>query len=194
MNIVHRAARRAGTCAIVAALLLAAAPAFAHPGHGHDGLAAGMLHPLTGLDHLLALLAAGIWSVRQRGSGMAGWLLPAVFLAMMGAGAGAGMLGFHIDGLESGIALTVLVTGVLIAAAVRLPLWAGAALLGGFAILHGNAHGLELPHPVAALGYLATSALLLGAGRWIGHLRLQVPVDRLTGGAIAAAGLGMLAL
>ncbi|MBB3219372.1 HupE/UreJ family protein [Pseudoduganella umbonata] len=181
-----------------AVLLAASLPALAHPGHAEMGFADGLLHPLTGFDHLLALLAAGIWSVRQgrdegifRRSGSAHPLtLPAVFVAMMGAGAAAGMAGLQIPGLESGIALTVMLTGVLVAAAVRLPAVAGAALLGGFAVLHGNAHGLELPHAVSAAGYLGMSALLLGAGRLAGRL----PLARLAGGAIAAAGLGMLAL
>ncbi|WBS05441.1 HupE/UreJ family protein [Pseudoduganella sp. SL102] len=182
-----------------AAILLAASvPALAHPGHAEMGIVDGLLHPLTGIDHLLALLAAGIWSVRQgrreglnlRSGGTHPLILPAVFVAAMGAGAAAGMAGLHIPGLESGIALTVMLTGVLVAAAVRLPAWAGAMLLGSFAILHGNAHGLELPHAASAAGYLGMSALLLGAGRLAGRL----PLARIAGGAIAAAGLGMLAL
>ncbi|WP_338760713.1 HupE/UreJ family protein [Massilia sp. METH4] len=180
-----------------AVLLAASVPALAHPGHAELGFAEGVLHPLTGIDHLLALLAAGIWSVRQqRAEGLnlrarrQSLALPAVFLAMMGAGAAAGMAGLHIPGLESGIALTVMLTGALVAAAVKLPAWTGAALLGSFAVLHGNAHGLELPHAASAAGYLGMSALLLGAGRAIGTL----PLARLAGGAIAAAGLGMLAL
>lgn len=178
-----------------AMLLAASVPALAHPGHVEMGFADGLLHPLTGIDHLLALLAAGIWSTRQgRTEGLHlrarphPLALPAVFVAMMGAGAAAGMAGLHLPGLEGGIALTVLLTGVLVAAAVKLPVWAGAALLGSFAILHGNAHGLELPHASSAAGYLATSALLLGAGRSIGRL----PLARLAGGAIAVAGFGML--
>jgi urease accessory protein len=181
-----------------AILLVASVPALAHPGHLEMGFADGLLHPLTGIDHLLALLAAGIWSLRQgrgkdldRRHGAAQSLaLPAVFVAMMGAGAAAGMAGLQIPGLEGGIALTVMLTGALVAAAVQLPAWAGAALLGSFAILHGNAHGLELPHAASAAGYLGMSALLLGAGRFLGKL----PLARLAGGAIAAAGLGMLAL
>jgi urease accessory protein len=181
-----------------AVLLAAGVPALAHPGHHEMGFVDGMLHPLTGVDHLLALLAAGIWSVRQRrAEGLhlraqpaPSLALPAVFVAMMGAGAAAGMAGLHIPGLESGIALTVLLTGALVAAAVRLPAWAGAALLGSFAVLHGNAHGLELPHATSAAGYLGMSALVLGAGRIIGKL----PPARVAGAAIAAAGLGMLAL
>lgn len=183
---------------LTAAILLAASvPALAHPGHAGMGFVDGLLHPLTGIDHLLALLAAGIWSARQArrdGPGLRSaspsLALPAVFVAMMGAGAAAGMAGLHIPGLESGIALTVMLTGVLVAAAIRLPAWAGATLLGSFAVLHGNAHGLELPHATSAAGYLGMSALLLAAGRLAGTL----PLARFAGGAIAAAGLGMLAL
>jgi urease accessory protein len=184
-----------------AILLAASVPALAHPGHpGHVemGFVDGLLHPLTGIDHLLALLTAGIWSMRQgrreglqlRPATVHPLTLPAVFVAMKGAGAVPGMAGLHIPVLESGLALTVMLTGALVATAVRLPAWAGAMLLGSFAILHGNAHGLELPHATSAAGYLGMSALLLGAGRLIGKL----PLARVTGGAIAAAGLGMLAL
>lgn len=189
---------------ITTMLLAASVPALAHPGHVEMDFADGLLHPLTGADHLLALLAAGIWSARQQRPdrlsplpdghhphpGPHALVLPAVFMAMMGIGAAAGMAGLHVPGLEGGIALTVLLTGLLVAAAVKLPAAAGAALLGCFAILHGNAHGLELPHAASAAGYLGMSALLLGAGRLVGKL----PLARLAGGAIAAAGLGMLAL
>ncbi|TWI69619.1 urease accessory protein [Pseudoduganella lurida] len=187
------------TAVLLAAAAVAATPALAHPGHADTGLAAGMLHPLTGLDHLLAMLAAGIWSARQRvASGtpfrdpsLAQRLaLPAAFLAMMGAGAAAGALGLQVPGLEGGIALTVLLMGVLIACAVRLPTWAGAAMLGVFAVLHGNAHGLELPQLTSAAGYLIGSALLLAGGRVLGKL----PGARFAGAAIAAAGAGLLAL
>jgi urease accessory protein len=167
---------------IALAIVLAAAalPALAHPGHAGAGVAAGLLHPFTGLDHLLALLAAGIWSARRRGG-------CAFFLAAMAAGAAAGMAGVAVPGLEGALALSVIVAGVLVACAVRLPAVTGFLLLGICAALHGNAHGLELPSSGAAAGYLAASALLLAAGR-------MVPMARVAGAVIAAAGLAMSAL
>ncbi len=180
-----------------AILLLASFSAAAHPGHVEHGFMSGVLHPLTGADHLLALLAAGIWSMRQRTpqlfgqpSPAAGWLLPAVFLGMMAAGAAAGMLGLRIPGLEGGIALTVVLTGVLIAAAVRMPVWAGALVMGVFAVFHGNAHGLELPQAASAAGFMLASAALLAAGRLLGTFAAA----RWAGGAIAAAGVALLAM
>ncbi len=158
-------------------------------------LLAGLLHPLTGLDHMLALAAAGLWSARQaaQGPGAGRWAVfaPAVLLAML-AGAVAGMAGLTVPGLETGLAATVAASGLLVAAsAVRLPpVWA-MALFGAFSALHGNAHGLELP-VAATAGYMAGSALLLQAGRILGA---QAPerLARATGAGVAAAGLLMLA-
>jgi len=169
---------------LMLALLLAGTPVLAHPGHGgHGGFAAGLLHPLTGIDHLLALLAVGIWSARQRA-------LAPVFLAMMAAGALAGMSGMRLPMLEGGIALTVVLVGLMVAAAVRLPALPAAALVGVCALWHGNAHGLELPQWPAAVGFLLASAALLMLG---GRLARLAPA-RVAGGVIAAAGVALLAL
>jgi urease accessory protein len=169
------------------ALAVCAAPALAHPG-GHDSvLAAGLLHPLTGLDHVLALAAAGLWSARQA----RGVRLPPVFLAAMLLGAAAGMAGYALPGLETGIAATVLAAGLLLAAAVQVPAPAAMALFAVFAALHGNAHGLELP-AAATAGFMAGSALLLAAGRWAGA-RASAAVVRMAGAGVAVAGVLMLA-
>ncbi|MRV70135.1 hypothetical protein GJ700_00155 [Duganella sp. FT92W] len=180
----------------VLAMLLAscAAPALAHPGW-HDGaLAAGLLHPMTGWDHLLAMAAAGLWSARQP----QGHRLLPVFLAAMLLGAAAGMAGFAMPGLETGIAATVVACGLLLAAAtVWVPAPGTAAPLlpfaafAVFAALHGNAHGLELPLASAA-GYLAGSALLLVAGRRLGAW-VSARMLRMAGAGIAVAGVLMLA-
>lgn len=145
---------------------------------------AGFLHPFTGVDHLLAMLSVGIWSARQAG----GKSLPPLFLAAMLLGALSGVAGLRIPGLEAGIAATVVLTGVLIAAAARLPLAAGAAVIAVFAVLHGNAHGHELPLAGSAFGFLAASGLLMAAGRWFGRAAASGML-RIAGVGIAATGV-----
>lgn len=152
-------------------------------------LLAGLAHPFTGFDHLLAMLAAGIWSVRQQH----GRALPLLFLGMLLLGALSGVAGAAIAGLESGIAATVALTGGLIAVAVRLPPAAGALMLAIFAALHGNAHGHALPQAASAAGFLAASGVLLALGRWFGRVA-QAELVRAAGACIAAAGVLLLTL
>lgn len=187
--------------ALLACAAVAAAPVLAHPGHTEsvlavtggtmggtwEALASGFVHPLTGLDHLLALAAAGVWSARQP-QGVK--LLP-VFLGTMLLGALAGIAGFAVPGLETGIAATVVALGLLMAAVtVNVPAPLAMALCAGFAALHGNAHGLELPAAGAA-GYIASSALLLAAGRGVGAWA-SARMLRIAGAGVAVAGLLML--
>ena len=127
------------------AALAAPALALAHPGsladHAHAGFAAGFAHPFTGLDHLAAMLAVGVWSalaVRPV------WVAPMAFVVMLAAGALAGFGGLAVPMVEPMIAASLLVIGLLVATRARLPLWAAAAAAGGFAFFHGAAHGLEL--------------------------------------------------
>lgn len=148
----------------------------------------GFLHPFTGFDHLLAMLSVGIWSARQP----QGKALPPVFLGAMLLGALSGVAGATIPGLEAGIAATVVLAGVLIAMATRLPLWAGATLIAVFAVLHGNAHGYELPLAGSAFGFLAASGVLMLGGRWFGRAA-ELGMVRITGAGIAATGVLMLA-
>lgn len=178
-----RYAAAAGLAGLVLAL-----PAAAHPGHGEGGLAAGLLHPLTGLDHLLALLAVGLWSRRQRH----GMVLPPVFLVLMALGAScAGMLAQGLlPALETSIAATVLLLGVLAAAALRMPPQLAVALAGLCGFLHGLAHGQELAGTASGAGFLASSALLMGAGMLV---RLEEGSRRMAGATIGAAGLCLLA-
>jgi urease accessory protein len=169
--------------------LTMALPALAHPGHGGEsGFAAGMLHPLSGLDHLLALLAVGLWSRGQRhGAGM-----PPVFLLLMALGASSS--GLLPDGmlpaLETSIAATVLLLGALAAATLRIPPPLGVTLVGACGFLHGMAHGRELAGMASGAGFLAASALVMGLG-------MVVQPDprrrRMAGAAIGAAGLCLLA-
>jgi urease accessory protein len=172
------------------ALTLASSAAFAHTGAGAHthGFLAGVAHPFTGLDHLLAMLAVGAWSVRQAN---AKWL-PATFIGMLMVGMASGAVGLTMPGLETGIALTVALMGMLIALAARLPAAAGVAMVSAFALLHGNAHGLELPQASSAAGLLLASAALVYGGRWLGR-RSPALALKLSGAAIAATGVMLVA-
>lgn len=173
--------------ALATVLALASATAAAHPqaggAHAHDFLS-GFAHPFTGVDHLLAMLAVGIWSVRQPN---AKWL-PATFIGMVLIGVLTGAAGLTIPGLETGIALTVATLGVLIALAARLPAAVGATMVGVFAVLHGNAHGHELPAAASATGLLLASALLVYVGGRLGRVSPALAV-KVSGAAIAATGV-----
>ena len=177
--------------ALAAALL--ATPAAAHTGHGLDGLAAGFAHPFHGIDHLLAMIAVGVWAAQQGGRAI--WLLPAAFVGVMGLGGAIGMLGGSLAGTETLIIASVLVLGAVVAAAAKPPLWIGAPLVGAFALFHGIAHGGELPAAADgaayAAGFVAATALLHGAGLAPALiLRARVPrfVLRAAGAAQVAAG------
>ncbi len=163
------------------------------PGHSH-GFANGLVHPLTGLDHICAMVAVGLWAA-QRG-GRALWLVPSVFVSVMVLGAVLGMSAVSIPFVEPGIVASVLVLGVLIAAAVRLPLPVSALLVGVFAIFHGYAHGAEMPGSASGLAYglgfdAATAGLHL-SGIGLGLIAQRFASARLVryaGGAIAACGV-----
>ena len=179
--------------------LALAAPAFAHTGvgaHSH-GFAAGFLHPLMGLDHMLAMLGVGVWAA-QLGK-RATWLVPAAFVAVMIAGAGLALAGAPLPMVEFGIAGSVLVIGALIAFGTRLPVGMAMGLVGLFALFHGHAHGTELPgfaHPAPyGAGFVAATALLHVAGVGIALAvrkhAARLPF-RMAGAAMALVGGGML--
>jgi urease accessory protein len=164
--------------------------AFAHTG---DGGLHGMLHPFTGIDHLCAMIAVGIWAAQT--GGRTTWILPATFVSVMALGGLLGMAGIPLSFVEGGIFASLLVLGVLITAAIRLPAYAGMALVGGFALFHGYAHGVEMPQNAAglnyALGFMFTTVLLHLAGIGLafsldkaGHK----PYIKMVGVAIAALG------
>jgi urease accessory protein len=172
------------------AVLGLALPAAAHPGHATTGFAAGFLHPLSGLDHLLALLAVGLWSRQQGHAQLRGLVLPPVFLVLMALGAST-RLGAALPALETSIAATVLLLGVLAAFALRVPAALAVATVSLCGFLHGLAHGVELAgmHAVASsAGFLLASAMVMTAGALPGE-RLR----RMAGAAIGAAGLLLLA-
>jgi urease accessory protein len=174
------------------AVLGLALPAAAHPGHAATGFAAGFLHPLTGFDHLLALLAVGLWSRQQSHERLRGAVLPPVFLVLMalGASCAGGLMDGMLPALETSIAATVLLLGGLAALALRMPPQMAVLLVGGCGFLHGLAHGRELAGMASGAGFLAASALVMGAGMVVapGERRRRV-----VGAAIGALGLGLLA-
>lgn len=168
--------------------------ALAHPGHA-AGTLAGMLHPLMGLDHLLAMLAVGIWAARL--GGHARWLVPGSFLACMALFAGLALAGVALPLGEGGIAASVLLAGVLIAAPVRMTAAFGGLIVALFATAHGYAHGLEMPALASpwlyGAGFLLSTAILHVAGMSLGD-RLQRNSWRwaAVGSMIAACGSWML--
>ena len=183
------------TAVVLSLALLAPALAQAHPFHGTaHSFSAGFLHPLTGWDHVLAMVAVGLWAAQMRGRAL--WLVPAAFVSLMVVGGALGMTGVRVPLVEPGILASVLVLGLLIAGAVRLPVVAGMALVGVFAIFHGHAHGAELVGVASsmscALGFVLATALLHGCGIGLGLLaqqRLPAPALRFAGAAIALGGL-----
>lgn len=163
------------------------------PGHAH-GFSNGLLHPLTGLDHICAMVAVGLWAA-QRG-GRALWLVPTTFVSVMIIGGALGMGKAGIPYVEQGIAASVLVLGILIAAAIRLPVAASMAIVGLFAFFHGYAHGAEMPDTASGFAYgigfvVATASLhLAGLGLGLTAKRFASAQSiRYAGGAIAACGV-----
>jgi urease accessory protein len=183
-------------------LLTASSAAFAHPGHDVSGLAAGLMHPFSGLDHLLAMVAVGLWAAQGKtvkNGRRKVWLLPATFMTMLAVGAGIATQWQSLPLVEAGIATSVLALGLLIALSLQLPVALSMAVTGMFGLLHGYAHGLELPASAApmeyALGFLAATASLHLGGIALGvatrkHYAL---LAKMLGVAIAASGAYLLA-
>lgn len=168
-------------------IMLIPTAAWAHPGHGGSGFVSGLAHPFSGLDHILGMLATGIWAARN--SGIRRWLIPAAFLGGMLAGGMIGLNGVVPSHLESAVAASVLVSALMVALAVRLPLPIQAGLAVFFALWHGIAHGAELPGMAApftyACGFLIATAMLLGCGLMLGNLLRRNERDRWLGAGIA---------
>lgn len=184
--------RPATLAAALALALLAAGPAAAHSGLGHgSGFAAGFLHPMLGADHVVAMVAVGLWGAFLGRPAL--WLLPVIFPLVMAAGGAAGVLGLPLPAVEAGIAASAIVLGAMVALAVRPPLWVAALLVGSFAIFHGHAHGTELPasaNPAAfAMGFVIATGLLHLAGIALGAL-VRWPA----GSALVRAGGGLVSL
>ena len=178
------------TAALLTALLASSA-ALAHPGHGAEGAAAGFLHPFSGLDHLLAMIAIGAWAAQQ--SGRARWAVPGAFIAFMALGALAGNAGFAIPLAEPLIVASLLVLGLAIATQMRAHLAVGISIATLFALMHGSVHGAEsggAPMAAYIIGMLAATATLHGAGFAAGAT-LRAVYLRLCGVAIAAGGVAL---
>jgi urease accessory protein len=178
------------TYLLLASSLALSLPAAAHPGHADTGFVAGLLHPLTGLDHLLALLAVGLWSRQRWGGSGHGGALPPAFLVMMALGASSGLAP---PALETSVAATVLLLGALAASGPRLaPRLApelAVLLVGGCGFLHGLAHGRELAGVDSGAGFLLASAAVMALGALARHDGWR----RMLGAVIGAAGLCLLA-
>jgi urease accessory protein len=183
---------------LTAALVLLATPALAHTEVGvAGGLVSGFLHPLLGPDHVVAMVAVGLWGAFLGLPAM--WVLPVVFPLVMACGGVLGVLGVPLPGVELGIALSAVALGAMVAFAARPPLWVAAVLVGAFAIFHGHAHGAELPgaaNPLAyGLGFVVATGLLHLTGIAFGLLvrwPLGMRAVRAGGGLIACAGLYFL--
>lgn len=183
---------------LAAALVLAGTvPALAHSSGDSSGVLSGFLHPLTGPDHVVAMVAVGLWGAVLGAPAL--WFLPVAFpLAMALAGA-AGVAGVPLPGVETGIALSGVILGLAVLFRFRAPLWLALVLVGLFAIFHGHAHGTELPeaaNPAGyALGFVVATGLLHLAGIAIG-VAMRWPsgqvVVRAAGGLIAVAGAAFL--
>ena len=184
---------------IVLALLAAAQPAFAHEQTGvGGGLVSGLLHPLTGMDHLIAMVAVGIWGAQLGAPAI--WVLPITFPLVMAFGGVLGVLKIPLPMPEMVIALSALVLGAAVALRLRLPFAAAAVVVAVFAVFHGHAHGAELPgsaNPLAyGVGFVVATGLLHLCGIAIGTLTRWPAGERLIqglGAVIAMLGCYFLA-
>jgi urease accessory protein len=173
-------------------------PAWAHTGEGlTGGFLSGFEHPITGWDHVVAMVAVGLWGAFLGRPAI--WILPIVFPLVMALGATMGLAGIPLPQVETGIALSAVVLGLVVALAFRAPIWVAAVLAGVFAVFHGYAHGTELPEsadPFAfAAGFVIATGLLHVAGIAFGLLT-KWPAGsiavRTGGAAIALAGVAFL--
>lgn len=186
--------RRWLALAAFAGLASAGVPAWAHEEAGRaGGFVTGLHHPVSGLDHVLAMVAVGIWGAQIGPPAV--WLLPVAFPMTMAVGAAMAILGVPVPGVEIGIALSGVALGAMVLLEAKPPLPAAIALVGAFAIFHGHAHGTELPAGASGLlysvGFVVGTGLLHGCGIAIGLVhrwRAGRVALRVAGAAIAVAG------
>jgi urease accessory protein len=181
--------------AVAALALLYAQTAFAHAQKGEAvGFLTGFRHPISGLDHVLAMVAVGLWGAQLGAPAI--WVLPVAFPLVMAAGGMLGLMGVPLPGIEYGIAFSAILLGAAVMFEIRPPLGIAAALVGFFAIFHGHAHGTELPPGQSALlfsvGFVMATGCLHALGiaigtvhRWTWGQRLL----RVAGGLVAVGGL-----
>ncbi|MGX5668622.1 nickel permease HupE [Rhizobium daejeonense] len=184
--------------ALTLAVLALPGVANAHVGLHTDGAMAGVSHPFSGLDHILAMVAVGFWASTL--GGRARWIVPAAFVSVMALGGLMGIYGVPLPMVETGIALTVAVLGLLVAFEVKVPTAAAAVIVGICALFHGHAHGSELPEMAHAGGYvagfMAATIVLHLIGIGLASLRFGkagLIVGRLAGAAVALAGAALIA-
>jgi urease accessory protein len=174
------------------------AAALAHEETGQAaGLVSGLSHPVSGLDHVVAMIAVGLWGAVLGPPAI--WVLPVAFPLVMALGGLMGLLGLPLPGVEIGIALSAIVLGALVLAEVRPPLWLAALLVAAFAVFHGHAHGRELPEGTSALlyslGFVIATGLLHGVGILLGVAHQWEAGRRLVraaGGGVALVGVFFL--
>ncbi len=178
-------------------LMLVASVAAAHTDSDVGGFISGFTHPILGWDHVIAMVAVGLWGAFLGKPAI--YILPVVFPLVMAVGGALGVLGVPIPAVETGIALSGVVLGLLIAFAVRAPLWVAGVIVGVFAIFHGHAHGTELPDAANPFAYgigfvIGTGLLHLGGialGLLVGSAAGRIVV-RAAGALIAAVGAAFL--
>lgn len=183
---------------LTAVILASPSASLAHEATGvAGGFVSGFTHPFFGWDHVVAMVAVGLWGAFLGPPAI--WLLPIVFPLIMAVGASLGIVGVPIPAVEVGIAASAVVLGLLVVMAAKPPLWIAVLIVGTFAIFHGHAHGTELPQaaePLAyAIGFVIATGLLhligilfgVAAGSAIGRVAV-----RAAGAVIAAVGLGFL--
>src|SRR5262245_22328805 len=182
---------------IIGVSILTTAPALAHSGSISGGFVGGFAHPLFGADHVVAMIAVGLWGAFLGAPAI--FILPVIFPLVMACGGVLGILGVALPGTEVGIAISAIVLGSMVALAARPPDWVQQALVGAFAVFHGYAHGAELPGGVDAvaysIGFVVATGLLHLTGIALG-LTVRWPAGyigvRGTGVAIACAGVVFL--
>ncbi|MBR9829976.1 MAG: HupE/UreJ family protein [Oceanospirillales bacterium] len=182
----------------VTAVALLPGTALAHTGHEVSGFVSGLAHPVGGADHLLAMLAVGLWAARLGGRAL--WLVPLTFVATMVLGNALALSGVSLALTEQGIGVSVVVLGLLLACAARFATPVCMAIAGGFALFHGLAHGAEMPLTATGFTYAAGFTLATLGLHLLGMLLGKVGDEararlfsRVTGGAIALTGVALLA-
>jgi urease accessory protein len=162
------------------------------------GFTSGFMHPVLGWDHVIAMVAVGLWGAFLGSPAI--WMLPVVFPLVMAIGGALGVMAMPVPAVETGIAVSAIVLGAMVAFAVRPPIWIAAVIVAAFAIFHGHAHGTELPgaaNPLAySLGFVIATGLLHIAGIAFGMM-VRWPYGKVAvragGSVIALAGAGFLA-
>ncbi|MBZ9766596.1 HupE/UreJ family protein [Mesorhizobium sp. CA6] len=184
---------------LITVTLALATPTFAHPGvDSVVSFNAGLGHPLTGLDHITAMVAVGMWAAAKGNRAL--WVWPLTSLVVMLIGGALGLAHITVPLVEPGILASVIILGLMVGSAVNPPVWIGAAIIALFALLHGHAHGTELPETVNGVefvaGFASATAVLQAIGIGLA-LALQrsasVPLSRASGALCVAIGAGLYA-